>query len=720
MKQFFSWISFMLLTLVMLIGCHHSESADRPDEPERRSIAFMPDVHFHDVFAVFYDSGFDGLPTLFEGEERPAAIRTMEAQLTSTRLFNENYFAFIAALDDAVERGIRLIGLPGDFSDDGQPAHLNGLVNILNHYRDEHNLQFFIAPGNHDPNRPFSRAAGKMDYLGENGRAQPVFSINHPFCTNPSDHFNSNTNQSGLQLHDVICTDEVKELGYEEILGLLGEHGLYPNENYFYYETPFSSYEQNGYSYNQAFEEAQYSNRLYEICHEGSGGIYREPHFTNCFDVMDMSYLVEPIENLWLLSIDANVYIPVEDANTNFPSDPANFSGSGNSGYNSVLTHKQHLLDWIEDVAKRAEVNDKTLIAFSHFPAIDFYNRAREKIEGLWGEGRFQVRRIPFEETSRVLAESGLNLHIGGHMHMNDTGITDHNHVNNTSSVQDIVTGNRLFNIQVPSLAAYIPAYKVLYLQDDKDIIEVETVILKEVPNFDTLFSHYLVEWHYLESINYENNWNRDILHSSGYYEFTDWHIRELSRLRFLPQEWPEDIRIMLKVLDGSEMFIAANLNQSIPFAEFKDWVDRGETELQSMSSEFSEAWGVAERKAEIIAHNAGYSLSDFQNWTGMDLSIDFYRLRNADELAFRDIPEERFKHYSILAATLAEAEFHPNGDDHDQVDFDEVFKGRFKSIFEVMRLFSEGLPSDNFILNLKDGTIDNLSENRPGNLLKK
>jgi len=29
--------------------------------------------------------------------------------------------------------------------------------------------------------------------------------------------------------------------------------------------------------------------------------------------------------------------------------------------------------------------------------------------------------------------------------------------------------------------------------------IEVETVILEEVPNFDVLFPHYLVEWEYLQ-----------------------------------------------------------------------------------------------------------------------------------------------------------------------------------------------------------------------------
>ena len=85
-------------------------------------IAFLPDVHFHDVYAEFNDGSFQGLPSASENKEqskgKAATIRTMAAQLQSTRLFNENYFALRAALDDLVRRNVRLVVLPGDFSDD--------------------------------------------------------------------------------------------------------------------------------------------------------------------------------------------------------------------------------------------------------------------------------------------------------------------------------------------------------------------------------------------------------------------------------------------------------------------------------------------------------------------------------------------------------------------------------------------------------------------------
>lgn len=104
-------------------------SAAEAAENYQYRVAFMPDIHFHDVYGTFQDGAFSGLKNQKSGQN--AMIRTMYAQLTSTRLFNENYFALRAALDNAGSKGIKLIALPGDFSDDGQPVHIRGLVTLL-------------------------------------------------------------------------------------------------------------------------------------------------------------------------------------------------------------------------------------------------------------------------------------------------------------------------------------------------------------------------------------------------------------------------------------------------------------------------------------------------------------------------------------------------------------------------------------------------------------
>lgn len=118
-----SLLSAMIATT--LVGCDSDHSSGETPELEAPvQVAFMPDIHFHDVYGDFQDGSFQGLYTNSSGKY--ATIRTMQSQMESTRLFNENYFAMIAALDDVVERGIKYVALPGDFSDDGQPVHMFG------------------------------------------------------------------------------------------------------------------------------------------------------------------------------------------------------------------------------------------------------------------------------------------------------------------------------------------------------------------------------------------------------------------------------------------------------------------------------------------------------------------------------------------------------------------------------------------------------------------
>src|SRR5690606_857184 len=61
-------------------------------------VGVLADVHFHDVYGKFENGIFPGVLNPRNGKQ--AIIRTMGSQLRSTRIFNENYFAFLAALDD--------------------------------------------------------------------------------------------------------------------------------------------------------------------------------------------------------------------------------------------------------------------------------------------------------------------------------------------------------------------------------------------------------------------------------------------------------------------------------------------------------------------------------------------------------------------------------------------------------------------------------------------
>ncbi|MFC4878312.1 metallophosphoesterase [Microbulbifer halophilus] len=635
----------------------------------------MPDIHFHDVYAEFEDGSFTGIENSIS--KKSATIRTMEAQLNSTRLFNENYFALLAALDDAASKGIRLVALPGDFSDDGQPIHLRGLQKILNHYSDRYGMEFFAAPGNHDPVRPFPVPGGKSDFLGEGGHNQRIFSRGARECKGYEGRWTRVDTGRALP---TICTGEIRHLGYRGVMETMADFGFAPQPEYLYWETPYSSSENltpGNYDFERAQAEAGYRKRQYEICRRGSGGEWKKPDYRNCHRVPDASYLVEPVPGLWLLSIDANVYVPDETE--------IGFRGSGNAGYNRLLTHKRHLLDWIRDLVRRAERADKRLIAFSHFPMTGFYDGQSDAIASLFGDNTFQLKRRPREHVSRVLAETGIQVHVGGHMHINDTGIARGRN------------GGTLFNIQAPSLAAYLPAYKILTLHNRKRV-EVETVTLDRVPRFDELFEHYRQEYDTRARAGEEPPWNREILESADYRTFTRWHIRELSRQRFLPGEWPQDLKELLLGFNGKDLLLLTRLPE--------DTFPSSRVDMQKLKK--SRQWAETEKRVERqLSRNGKISLRDLGDWTGFDLAVDFYRLRNGGALARRDIGDRRLAQYHLLAESARHrATDSPSSSDSPLA---ALSGGRFAELLGILEAFRKSEPDDHFMLELAKGKIRRL-----------
>ncbi|MCS2164357.1 metallophosphoesterase family protein [Scandinavium manionii] len=675
-------------------------SAAEAAEHYQYRVAFMPDIHFHDVYGTFQDGAFSGLKNQKSGQN--AMIRTMYAQLTSTRLFNENYFALRAALDDAGSKGIKLIALPGDFSDDGQPVHIRGLVTLLQEYQQKYGMRFFATPGNHDPNRPFDLPGGEEDFLGAGGKTQRIFSFGAKECKG----YQGKTAviATGAEL-PTICSQEMVSSGYQYIMNMMAPFGMNPQQTDIYWETPYSSYDQQHYSYAKAQQASDFRQRQYEICAQGTGGKYKKPGYGPCFTVADSSYLVEPVPGLWLMAVDANVYLPTKNADPTKLTEASNFEGSGDAGYNKMLTHKQQTVAWMTDVAQRAKAQNKTLITFSHFPMVEFDNGAAGDLENIFGKGKFQLARAPQEDTSHALAKTGIGVHVGGHMHFNDTG------------VRKYPDGSLLFNIQAPSMAAYVPAYKILNFSSPNSI-DVQTIILNSVPRFNELFEHYQQEWDHLNAIHSPHLWNKAVLGARDYYDFTNWHITELTRLRFIPEEWPCEIRQMLFSLNGAEMLTLSQLNSPLAYQEVLTTPQDAHAICAKGSApaprdisglylkKESAAWREAESRARTLARNAGMTLEEFAGWNGFDLAVDFYRLRNADELALRDISVSRLREYRLLTLTLAKSLPAEMPEVTADSPFDMIFRLRFGSIFSVIDKYLKGSPSRNFHLDTKTGEI--------------
>jgi len=617
---------FLLFLILFPVSC--KRVTDR-DSAEIR-IAFLADVHLQDVYGDFQDSDYKGIRNPKNGEY--ATIRTMEAQLHSTRLFNENYFAFLAALDDIAKRGVRFVVLPGDFSDDGQAVNIRGLKKILDEYSDKYGITFFATTGNHDPVRPFSREAGKSDYLGEGGKKQALLSSE------------SMKTPKAAGLLPPVYTRDIQQLGYMEIVSMLGDFGFFPREEDLYWETPFSTYSPDNYNFSLATEESVLEKRMYPLAPKGN-------------PIPDVSYLVEPVEGLWLLALDANVYMPREGAGSE-PENPNSYSGAG-VGYSNVLTHKNHLVDWVGEVSRQAKLLDKTLIVFSHYPMVDFNDDASDLIGDLLGHKAMQLYRLPGEEVAQVFADAGIKIHFGGHMHINDTGIR-------TSA-----KGNTLVNVQIPSLAAYIPAYKLLTLGENH-MAEVETILLDSVPRYDEMFDLYLQEYNYLQRSASPQIWDKNILLADSYHEFTNWHLRELVRQRFLPGEWPSGLKEFMLNLSGEELLI---------------WAHGGQK---------------AEARHGLV--NVGLTSEQFREWTGFDLVFDFYRLRNADRLALNDIGTERIKQYQLFFDVLL-------SDSGNKAVKNQSTLCAMQEFAKIFRKFLNGAPADHFRVNLISGVLEDLSQ---------
>lgn len=116
-------LSLALFLSFLFSGC----SVKNPDVKEIK-IAFISDVHLQDIV------------------DHPILVRTMQSQVTSTRLFNENYFALLAALEDVVSKDIKLVVFPGDLTDDGQVVNQLAVRKILNEYSTRHGLRFLPFP----------------------------------------------------------------------------------------------------------------------------------------------------------------------------------------------------------------------------------------------------------------------------------------------------------------------------------------------------------------------------------------------------------------------------------------------------------------------------------------------------------------------------------------------------------------------------------------------
>lgn len=213
---------------------------------------------------------------------------------------------------------------------------------------------------------------------------------------------------------------------------------------------------------------------------------------------------------------------------------------------------------------------------------------------------------------------------------------------------------NELINIQVPSLAAFPPAYKIMNLQNHQSM-EIETHLLNEVSGYDEFFDLYKMEHQWISEKGTGENWNLQILDSEDYLNYTRIHLQELIRLRFTSSDWPLELGILVNGISQSQL---------------QDWVD------------------YPEEKREILLVNILESIrSSSQKGKLME---DFYLIKNGGDLGANLISESRLSLYQNLNSKKL------------NLTGDESLNSQFSRFLWILGKLSNGLPSDDFFIDLQ------------------
>lgn len=427
----------------------------------RQRFAIIADPHLHDIRGN-YRGGRIAAERLPGGME----LRTLTDTVQSSRLFNESEAIFRAVLDDIVARDIRHVVVVGDYSDDGQDESVAAALALMRSYAERFGMQFFSTVGNHDVYAYCGRSLDRNFLLADGG----TFLV-------------SGSKPDG---EDVLFNPSMRCGSYAQSLprGL----GFFRSGTELHWESPFGPSD-------------DLADRQYALA-AADGRQIR--HF------VDASYLVEPVDGVWLLSIDGNVYVP---RTGEFALEEEEFDDSTDAGYNALVAHRPYMVEWIADVSCRAARLGKRLVAFSHYPAVDPFDGTLHDEQRLFGRTIF-VRRTPTHATAALLAKAGLRLHFSGHLH-----------IDNVSWQDGIV------NVAVPSTAGYPGGYRLLTLTDEG--AELETVRVTGLPADKAILSAYAREMEHSGLV------VGDLLASIDFDTFAIRHLREVVHHRFFAKEWP-------------------------------------------------------------------------------------------------------------------------------------------------------------------------------------
>lgn len=174
-------------------------------------------------------------------------------------------------------------------------------------------------------------------------------------------------------------------------------------------------------------------------------------------DSTSLSYVVEPVQGLWLLGLDACRYR--ENKSGTHPITDGRFS--------------KETLTWIEEMAGRAAQENKRLLAFMHHGIIEHY----EKQERFFGE--YVVD--DYKKVSKLFAALDINVVFTGHYHAQDISIRQWK---DSSFVVDVETG---------SLVTYPCPVRDVKIENGQMLIHSN--FITQIPSYPEGFEQFSMEY---------------------------------------------------------------------------------------------------------------------------------------------------------------------------------------------------------------------------------
>lgn len=187
------------------------------------------------------------------------------------------------------------------------------------------------------------------------------------------------------------------------------------------------------------------------------------PAVENRSDLWDMYYEFGPEEAISTFKDGLSYVVQLADGYRLFAlNDDTNDKPEGERGSG----YSDECMKWIMEQLKDAQDNDQYVIAMTHHPMISpspFYS--------IIGKGDMQRNH---ETTREIFADAGLHCMLTGHTHVHD--------------ISYITTkkGNRFYDISVGSMIGCPPAIRNVTFDPKNEKIDVETILIKEVPGLDT------------------------------------------------------------------------------------------------------------------------------------------------------------------------------------------------------------------------------------------